>query len=165
MIKKLLYLTVLAILLISSGCSKNDKPKITSDDIIEQITGSDQLQLKNEWVRVSGEGMNTALFFDAVNGTAIADTILSAESEIAQIVEIHETYKMEGDMMGMRQVDFVAVPPNSTIQFKPRDLHIMLIKLKQDINLGDSVKAVINFKHAGKIKLIAIAKELMMNKK
>jgi len=87
------------------------------------------ITINNAWIRTSAMGSNTALFFEVVNSSDKPDTLLSAESKLAKAVEVHETFKRENDMMGMRKVKFVVIPPNNTIKFKPRDLHVMLINL------------------------------------
>ena len=69
------------------------------------------------------------------------------------LVEVHETYEKEGARMGMRRVEKVPVPANSTTSFKPMGHHVMLIKLSEDLHVGDTVAAVLNFKIAGEKKI------------
>lgn len=119
-----------------------------------------KMEVKEAWIRTSAQGSNTALFFEVVNNSEKPDTLLSAESNIAEVVEVHETFKRENDMMGMRKVNFVVIPPKSTVKFKPRDLHVMLIKLKKDMKLNDKGEATLVFKNAGKIKIDAVVREM-----
>lgn len=127
---------------------------------------STKIEIKDAWIRTSAQGSNTALFFDVVNNSDKPDTLLSAESILAEVVEVHETFKLENDMMGMRKVKFVVIPPNSTVKFKPRDLHVMLIKLNKDMKLNDKGETSLVFKNAGKIKVQAVVRDMqtMMNK-
>ncbi|MFA7229614.1 MAG: copper chaperone PCu(A)C, partial [Melioribacteraceae bacterium] len=83
------------------------------------------ITIKDAWIRPSVKDANSALFFEVTNNAAAADTLLSAKSELAEMVEVHETYKKENDMMGMREVEKVPVPAKSSVMFKPRGLHIM----------------------------------------
>jgi hypothetical protein len=119
-----------------------------------------EIEVKNPWIRISAKGSNTALFFDVVNKSDKPDTLLNAESDLAELVEVHETFKKENDMMGMRKVKFVIIPPNSTVKFKPRDLHVMLINLKNDLKSGDKGKATLHFKKSGKHSFEAIVREM-----
>lgn len=121
-----------------------------------------KIQIHNPWVRVAAQGANTALFFVVENAGGKPDTLISAESKIADIVEVHETYSKGNDMMGMREVKFVEVPPKSKVEFKPRSLHVMLIDVVKDLKTGDKVEAVLVFKHAGKIKVNAVVQEMPM---
>lgn len=129
-------------------------------------TQATKIEVKDAWIRTSAQGSNSALFFEVVNNSDNPDTLLSAESNLAEVVEVHETFKRENDMMGMRKVNFVVIPPKSTVKFKPRDLHVMLIKLKKDLKQNEKGDATLLFKGAGKIKLNAVVRDMqmMMNK-
>jgi len=129
-------------------------------------TQATKIEVKDTWIRTSAQGSNSALFFEVVNNSDNPDTLLSAESNLAEVVEVHETFKRENDMMGMRKVNFVVIPPKSTVKFKPRDLHVMLIKLKKDLKQNEKCDATLLFKGAGKIKLNAVVRDMqmMMNK-
>lgn len=122
--------------------------------------------INDAWIRVAASGSNTALFFEVINKSDKPDTLLSAESNLSEVVEVHETFKRENDMMGMRKVKFVVVPPKSSVKFKPRDLHVMLIKLKKDLKAGDKGEATLIFKNSGKVKVEAMVRDMqtMMNK-
>lgn len=120
------------------------------------------LSIKNAWMRTSAQGSNSALFFEIVNNSEKPDTLLSAESNMAEVVEVHETFKRENDMVGMRKVSSVVIPPKSIVKFKPRDLHVMLIKLKRDLKLNEEGETTLIFKKAGKIKVEAVVRDMQM---
>jgi hypothetical protein len=122
----------------------------------------DKLSIENAWMRNSLKGMNTALFCEVVNKGIEADTLYKVASDLAELVQIHETYK-EGDMMGMREVDKIVIEPNSTFKFKPGAHHIMLIKLKKDLKNGDKGDVILFFRKAGEIKLKVPVKKMVMN--
>ena len=117
-----------------------------------------KINIKDAWMRPSSEKMATALYFVIENKSEKADTLFQVDSDLAERVEIHETYS-EGDMMGMRKVDFLVIKGKSSFELKPGAHHIMLMKLKKDINDGDKGEFVLHFKQAGKIKITAIAKK------
>jgi copper(I)-binding protein len=118
----------------------------------------DKIQIKDAWMRPSSEKMATALYFVIENKSATTDTLFQADSDLAERVEIHETYS-EGEMMGMRKVDFIVIESNSSFELKPGAHHIMLMKLKKDIKDGDKGDFVLHFKQAGEIKITATAKK------
>ncbi|HMB98422.1 MAG TPA: copper chaperone PCu(A)C, partial [Balneolaceae bacterium] len=89
---------------------------------------------------------NSAVYFLISNGYTETDTITSVKSEIAQISEIHETYEREEGMMGMRYIEELALPAQSTVRFQPGSFHIMLMQLEQTISEGDTVEVTLNFK-------------------
>ena len=117
----------------------------------------DKIKVKDAWMRPSSEKMATALYFVIENKSETADTLYQVDSDLAERVEIHETYS-EGEMMGMRKVNFIVIEGKSSFELKPGAHHIMLMKLKKDIKDGDTGEFVLNFKQAGEIKITATAK-------
>ncbi len=119
-----------------------------------------KIEIKDPWIRPNAKGANSALFFIAENKSDKADTLIAAKFDNSEIVELHETYKKNDDMMGMRQVKFVAIPAKSTVTFKPRNLHIMLIGLKKGIKIGENYNLTLVFKKAGEIKIKAVVQDM-----
>lgn len=118
----------------------------------------DKIKINNPWMRPSSEKMATALYFVIENKSEKPDTLYQVDSDLAERVEIHETYS-EGEMMGMRKVDMIIIEGKSSFELKPGAHHIMLMKLKKDIKDGDEGEFVLHFKRAGEIKITAIAKK------
>jgi len=118
----------------------------------------DKIKIKDPWMRPSSEKMATALYFVIENKSETADTLYQVDSDLAEKVEIHETYS-EGEMMGMRKVDYVVIAGNNSFELKPGAHHIMLMKLKKDIKDGDEGEFVLHFKQTGEIKITATAKK------
>jgi periplasmic copper chaperone A len=117
-----------------------------------------KIKIENAWVRPSLQNMATALYFTVENNSSEADTLYAVDSDISDKIELHETYS-EGDMMGMRKVDFIIVDGKSSFEFKPGGYHIMVMKLKKDINEGDEVEFILHFKQAGAISISASAEK------
>jgi periplasmic copper chaperone A len=118
----------------------------------------DNIKIKDAWLRPSSEKMSSALYFKIENTGETADTLFKVDSDIAEKVEIHETYT-EGELMGMRKVDFIAIPGKNSFELKPGAQHVMLMKLKKDIKDGDEANFVLHFKRGGEIKIAAKAKK------
>jgi len=118
----------------------------------------DNIKIKDAWMRPSSEKMATALYFVIENKSETADTLFLVDSDLAERVEIHQTYS-EGEMMGMRKVDFIVIDGQCSFELKPGAHHIMLMKLKKNINDGDKGDFVLHFKQAGEIKITATAKK------
>ncbi len=117
----------------------------------------EQLQIENAWVRPTSKGMNSALYFDVRNNSDDPEALYKVESDIAKLVEIHETYQ-NGDKTGMRKVESVVVKGKSTFRFKPGRYHVMLIRLKQDLKEGSEYEFKLFFKNRGEYKIIAPVK-------
>ena len=63
-------------------------------------------------------------------------------------------------MNGMRHADFVPIPAEEIVEFKPRDLHTMFIKLLGDVNISEEKEAMLNFKKIGDIRLKAEVRDI-----
>ena len=118
----------------------------------------DKIKINNVWMRTSSQNMATALYFTIENTSEKADTLFRVDSDIAGKVEIHKTYS-QGDMMGMRKVDFLVIKSKKNLELKPGSYHVMLMKLKEDVNDGDKENFVLHFKQAGEINVTATAKK------
>ena len=116
------------------------------------------IEIENAWMRPSSKNMATALYFTIENNTEFTDTLFKVDSDIAGKVEMHETYSQE-DMMGMREVEMIVIESGESFELKPGAHHIMLMKLKRDINNGDEAEFILHFKQAGEIKITATAKK------
>ncbi len=89
-----------------------------------------------------------AVYLELQNTGGAADTLLSAASDAAQAVELHES-KMEGDMMSMQPVEKIEVPAGGTVALKPGGLHIMFIGLEKEWKAGDKINVTLNFEKSG----------------
>jgi copper(I)-binding protein len=108
--------------------------------------GSGEFQVTEVWARPGLAGGNSAIFFKIENpGTT--DLLLSASSDVADAVELHKTVMQDGTMQMVHQMN-VPVPTGETV-FKPGDLHVMLIGLRNDLKAGDTFSVTLNFQTAG----------------
>ena len=117
----------------------------------------DKVKIVDPWMRPNAKGMASALYFTIENNQTTADTLYKVDSELAEKVEIHETYS-SGDVMGMREIGMVVIEAESSFDLKPGAHHIMLMKLKQDLKNGDNGEFVLHFKNAGEIKISAVVR-------
>ncbi|MDR9415908.1 MAG: copper chaperone PCu(A)C [Gracilimonas sp.] len=90
-------------------------------------------------VRPAAEGGTTAAYFTVENEYSESDTIISIGSDVSSTTQMHETYKTNDGMMGMREQKQIAVPPAGSIKFQQGGLHVMLIDLQQELAIGDTV--------------------------
>ena len=128
-------LVILFALTVLAGCGEN-----------EDIT------VKDVWARPGLSGGNSGIFFTLDNSTSNSDKIILATSEIADAVEIHQT-TMENDVMKMTPQEFVDIPADSTVNFSPGGLHVMLIGLVDDLAVGDTFQVTLEFENHAPIQL------------
>lgn len=118
--------------------------------------GGDGITISDPWVRAPGA--NGGAFMVIQNGGAEADRLLSATSDVAETVEVHET-KMENDVMTMREVEGgLEIPARGSVKLAPGGYHVMLINLKQQLKPGDTVTLTLNFEKAGAVTVQAEVK-------
>lgn len=145
MLKLLLSATFLLILM--SGCGNGEERA----DEQEILTDAEGIHIEGAWARPGSEGRMSAAYFLITNFDDLPDTLLSANSNIAQLTEIHESYEREDDMVGMREVGTVEIPGGRTVRFEQGGLHVMLIQLTETLVDGDSFELSLEFAGHGEI--------------
>ena len=93
-----------------------------------------------------------AVYMHMKNTSKQEDTLLSASSDVAKAVEIHQS-KQHGEMISMHAVPEFKIGAGEMLRFEHGGYHIMLIGLSKNLRKGDQIKLTLNFKHAGKINL------------
>ena len=71
-------------------------------------------------------------------------TLVGLKSDAAEHVEIHRTQMVDG-IMKMQPVKSIVMAPNSFLEFKPGDYHIMLMGLKQQLEEGKEFNLTLMF--------------------
>jgi copper(I)-binding protein len=79
-----------------------------------------------------------------------ADRLVSASTPVAQSVQLH-TMRMEGDVMRMREVESIEIPPGQTVELKSGGMHLMLIGLKAPLVAGQRFSLKLGFEKAGEV--------------
>jgi periplasmic copper chaperone A len=118
-----------------------------------------QVTIENAWMRNANAGMNTALYFDIKNSTRNDCELTEVTSDIAKVVQIHETYKA-GENMGMRKVGSIIIKAGTTFRLAPGGFHVMVIRLKESLKAGDKKQFILYFKNQRKIKITAVVKDV-----
>ncbi len=97
------------------------------------------------------KGENGAAYFIVSNATNNDDTLLGVSTDIASSAEVHMSMVDDNGVASMQMQEPFIVPAQQEIIFKPGDLHIMLVDLKQDLKIGDAFTLVLRFEKAGEI--------------
>jgi periplasmic copper chaperone A len=117
-----------------------------------------QIKIENAWMRTANKGMNAALYFDIKNLTSKDYELVDVSSDIAKVVQIHETFK-QGENLGMRKVESITIKSKTTFHLAPGGFHVMVIRLKENLKPGDKKEFTLTFKNHGEIKIIAVVKD------
>lgn len=127
--------------LLASGCL------IISAFAHDYKTGD--IVIEHPWARATPPGAaNGAGYLVLKNHGQIADKLLAASSVVADRVEVH-THIMEEEVMKMRKVDSLELPPGGDVVLAPGGLHLMLIGLKHQLTDGETFPVELTFEHAG----------------
>ena len=105
-------LTVLFLLLLA-GCTGNHTPEVSDARIRELIPGQDR----------------TAAYMDIHNPGKAPLVLTGAEAQGVRAIEMHTTSR-DGDIMRMRRLQEVVIPPGGTIRFQPGGHHLMLFGVR-----------------------------------
>lgn len=93
-----------------------------------------------------------AAYISLMNHASEADTLLSAASPAAELVEIHMTETANG-VMKMRAAGPLEIPAMGKLEMKPGGYHLMLMGLKAPLAKGAKVEITLTFAKAGEVKV------------
>ncbi len=104
------------------------------------------IQVSDAWVRASVQGQKATGAFMKIMAKDGAK-LVGAASPVAGVAEVHEM-KMDGDVMKMRAVPALDLPPGKTVELKPGGYHVMLMDLKAALPKDGTVPLTLVFKDA-----------------
>lgn len=119
------------------------------------------LHISHPYARATVPGQpGGGAFLSIENKGKEADKLIGVSSSVAKNSEIH-TMSMDGNVMKMREVGEIDLPPASTVDMKPgHGYHIMLMGLSQPLKAGDKFPLTLTFRKAGKIEVSVIVTDL-----
>jgi copper(I)-binding protein len=110
------------------------------------------LVIAQPWSRAAGQGGTGAGFLTIGNRGAAADRLVGASSPAARTTELH-THMREGEVMRMRPVPGIDIPPGGTVTLEPGGMHLMLIGLAAPLRQGETVPVTLRFERAGEVRV------------
>lgn len=88
----------------------------------------------------------SAAYMQIENKGSESDVLIKAETDVAGLVELHETV-VENDVAQMKPLaEGISLPLGSVTELKPGGLHIMLMQLKRELVAGESITLTLTFK-------------------
>jgi periplasmic copper chaperone A len=147
-------LGVLIVVGVLAGCGRAAGPKIEATEAWARpamATGA----MEPGGGMASGQGMGGtgAVFVRLTNAGDEADRLVGGQTDVAKVVEIHETV-MEGEVMKMRMLaDGLEIPARGQVELKPGGYHVMLIGLERDLEVGDRFSLELQFEKSGSLSL------------
>jgi copper(I)-binding protein len=131
---------IVLVAVVLAACGAPAAPQIRAEDVwsrpaVAMGDAGESAESGSE----TGQGMGGtgAVFMVLANDGQEADRLVGAKTDVAKVVEIHET-RMEGDVMKMQMLpDGLEVPARGEVQLKPGGYHVMLIGLQRNLEVGD----------------------------
>ena len=115
--------------------------------------------ISKAWVQAMPPSQTTsAAYLTITNNSQDEAVLVSASSDIAGALEIHQMSDMNG-MMKMAKVSDLHIPAQAKVVLQPGGYHIMLINLKRPVNKGDMIPITLHFKDGMTMTVNAQAKE------
>ncbi|MEO8717722.1 MAG: copper chaperone PCu(A)C [Burkholderiales bacterium] len=106
-----------------------------------------QVEVKDAWIRGMVAPQDTTGAFMQITSKTAA-RLVGVETPAAGMASIHQS-KMEGDVMRMRHVEAIDLPPGKPVDLKPGGYHVMLMHVAHPLREGESVPLTLIVETAG----------------
>lgn len=146
MIMRRMCALVLGGVLILAGCQGGGS---SNDHSAAGVADADTLWVYGAWARPGSAGGMSAVYAQIQNGTAAVDTLHAVTTPVANTVEVHESFENEDGTRGMRPAGPLPVPAGGQVKLEPGGFHVMLIRLSEAVQPGDSLTVDFQFARAG----------------
>lgn len=125
-------------LLALTGCAGAAEP-------VEATPAGDSVTIADGWIKATDEDMSAA--FGTLTNSGSSDvTVVSAQTDVAGMVELHETVENEAGEMIMREIEGgFSIPADGSLLLEPGADHIMLMGLTGPLTAGDEVTVTLTF--------------------
>ncbi len=153
-------LGALALALALAGCADSTEPAESAESPDDSASQSDRssLSLTDPWVKAADSGM-TAAFGTLVNDGEEDLVVVSAASEVATTMQLHETVEAEDGSMAMQpKADGFLVPAGGEHELAPGGDHLMMMELTRGLKPGESVSFTLTLDDGSTLDLTATVK-------
>lgn len=114
--------------------------------VLSACNTSHEIEVHGAWARFAPKGSTSAIYMIIHNHSDIEDELTGITTDVATTIEIHQSSIDTNGVMQMEMQSSVRIPAGEEIEFAPGSLHIMLIDLTKDINVGDEITVTLHFK-------------------
>ena len=133
---------------------------LISFQLLAHNHGKGDIEVRHPWSRATPPGAKVAVaYMELRNLGKQPDRLLLASTPLAKRVELHLTER-EGDVLKMRMVPSIEVPPRSRVELRPGGAHLMLIDISRPLAKGERFAMKLRFQRAGEIEVELEVQEL-----
>jgi copper transport protein len=105
---------------------------------------SGELTVRDAWTLPLGQGMAGGIYLTIDNGTNQDERLVSAITDAAETVEIHQT-RIENDIARMEPFTGLDIPAGGSLTIMPGQYHLMLVNLQRDLSVGETIMTRLHF--------------------
>ncbi|WNM27476.1 copper chaperone PCu(A)C [Demequina capsici] len=154
--KKSLIALIATAALALTACSTSTS---TSTDAGGDTGTSPAVTVTDAWVKAVDDGM-TGAFGIVTNETDADVTIVSAATDAAAMVQLHETVVDASGATAMQEVDGgFTIPAGGTLTLEPGGNHLMLMDVADPLQPGDQVTVTLTLSDGSTVPFDAVVKE------
>lgn len=114
------------------------------------------LAVTDIWGRPSpASAANAAFYMNIRNTGRVLDSLESAEIDICDNTQLHETNIDDDGVMSMTHVTKIDIPNGETVSLEPGGLHVMCLGLKSPLEAGEEIPIKLSFAETGELQMQA----------
>lgn len=112
------------------------------------------IEVLQPWSRPAAKGQTGVGYMVIANKGAAPATLAGIESPIAARAELHQSVMGPGGVMSMKSLPGgVVIPAGGKVDLAPAGIHIMLVGLKQKLELGQKAPLTLVFKDGARLQI------------
>ncbi|MFB9308450.1 hypothetical protein BJY17_002083 [Agromyces hippuratus] len=146
----------LAAVLALGGCAGGQPAETPAASVQAEAAAS--VTVTDAWIKAGDDGM-TALFGMVDNGGATAITLSGAETDAAEMAELHETVESDGAMTMREKQGGFEIAAGGHLMLEPGANHVMLMGLTGPLQAGDEVTVTLSFSDGSTLDVVAPVKD------
>ena len=146
----------LAAVLALAGCAGGLPAETPAASVHAEAAAS--VTVTDAWVKAGDDGM-TALFGMVDNGGATSITLSGAETDAAEMAELHETVESDGAMTMREKEGGFEIAAGGHLMLDPGANHVMLMGLTGPLRAGDEVTVTLSFSDGSTLDVVAPVKD------
>ncbi len=117
------------------------------------IAHAGNIMIENAWAMPASDTSKPgAVMMTIKNNGSDADSLVSVETGVAGMAQVHNS-KEKGGKMRMRRMQAMEVPGGKSVTFVHDGTHIMLMNLNGPLDAGQTIKVTLTFEKAGKMEI------------
>ena len=154
----MVVLTILLLMVVLGACGAPSGPSIQAEEVwARPAMAATEGDMTGEGMGMAGTG---GVFMLLKNEGKEADRLIGGQTDVAKVVEIHETV-MSGDVMQMQMLaNGLEIPAGGEVLLKPGSYHVMLIGLERDLKVGDTFTLDLQFEKSGTMTFEVTVREM-----